>query len=57
MPLRVKQYYPFFDAADEVPMDEQALILGACYDYLEDDGANPTQIEKFRLMFDARVHS
>jgi hypothetical protein len=55
MTLRVKRYYPFFLATDEVPMDEQALILGTAYDYLEDDGSNPSQIEKFRAMFDARV--
>lgn len=55
MYLRVKNYYPYFDATDEVPMDDQALILGACYDYLEDDGTNPSQIEKFRALFDARV--
>lgn len=55
MVLRVKNYYPYFNATDEVPMDDQALILGACYDYLEDDGTNPSQIEKFRALFAARV--
>jgi hypothetical protein len=44
-----------FTLDDEVPFDAQALILGATYDYLEDDGANPGAIEKFHNMFEARV--
>ena len=55
MTLRVKRYYPFFDAQDVVPMDDQVLILGAAYDYLEDDGTNAGQTEKFRNLFNDRL--
>ena len=40
---------------DEINFDDQALILGATYDYLEDDGTNPQATEKFRLLFESRV--
>lgn len=40
---------------DDVNFDSEALILGACWDYSEDDGANPGAIEKFKNMFEARV--
>lgn len=53
--IRWKTYYPFFGAADYVPFDDQALILGACWDYLEDDGSNPMQIEKFRNLYIQRM--
>lgn len=55
MPLRVKRHYAYFQPNDVVPMDEQLLILGACYDYLEDDGTNAGQTEKFRNMFNDRL--
>ena len=53
--VRYKVYFPMFAPEDEVPMDDQLLILGACYDYLEDDGSNPSQIEKFRTLFQQRL--
>ena len=55
MALRVKRYYPYFNPTDIVPMDDQLMILGATYDYLEDDGTNPGQTEKFRNMFNERL--
>jgi hypothetical protein len=55
MTLRVKRHYAYFKPNDVVPMDEQLLILGACYDYLEDDGTNAGQTEKFRNMFNDRL--
>lgn len=44
-----------FVAADTVDFDKQALILGAAWDYLEDDGANPSASEKMQGMFESRV--
>lgn len=44
-----------FTVGDTVPFDAQAIILGTTYDYLEDDGTNPGAIEKFKIMFEARV--
>lgn len=55
MTLRVKRHYSYFAPTDVVPMDEQLMILGACYDYLEDDGTNAGQTEKFRNMFNDRL--
>lgn len=44
-----------FIPADTVDFDEQAMILGAAYDYLEDDGTNPGATQKFQNMFNSRV--
>lgn len=44
-----------FATGDTVRFDQQALILGAAYDYLEDDGANPGASEKMSNMFESRV--
>ena len=44
-----------FDPEDTVNFDDQALILGTVYDYLEDDGTNPNATQKFQNMFEARV--
>ncbi len=44
-----------FVPTDEINFDDQALILGAVYDYLEDDGTNPNGTQKFQQMFEARV--
>ena len=44
-----------FTEEDEINFDDQALILGATYDYLEDSGTNPQATEKFRLLFESRV--
>jgi len=55
MMVRYKVWHSYFQPDDVIPMDEQLLILGACYDYLEDDGTNPGQTEKFRNMFNDRL--
>lgn len=55
MMVRVRRYYPYFQPDDIVPMDDQLMILGAAYDYLEDDGTNPGQTEKFRNLFNDRL--
>jgi len=44
-----------FVATDEIDFDDQALILGSVFDYLEDDGTNPNATQKFQLLFEARV--
>lgn len=44
-----------FIGTDEIDFDDQALILGATFDYLEDDGTNPAATQKFQLLFEARV--
>lgn len=53
--VRYRTYYEIFNAQDEVPFDEQLLILGAAWDYLEDDGSNPMQIEKFKNLYVERM--
>ncbi len=40
---------------ETVNFDEQVLILGATYDYLEDDGTNPNATQKFQALFESRV--
>ncbi len=46
-----------FSTASEtaIPFDNDVLILGACFDYLEDDGSNPGATEKFRILFEDRL--
>ncbi len=44
-----------FTANDVVDFDDQALILGATFDYLEDDGTNPNATTKFQTLFESRV--
>ncbi len=44
-----------FNPEDEIDFDDQALILGATYDYLEDDGTNPNATQKFLGLFNDRV--
>jgi len=44
-----------FVGTDEIDFDDQALILGAVYDYLEDDGTNPNATQKFQGLFETRV--
>ncbi len=45
----------FLDSpTQEVKVDDQLMILRACYDYLEDDGNNPGAADKFLAMFEAR---
>ncbi len=44
-----------FTANDTINFDDQLLILGAAYDYLEDDGTNPNATQKMLNMYNARV--
>tara|TARA_R100001594_G_scaffold22817_1_gene44309 strand:- start:4633 stop:5292 length:660 start_codon:yes stop_codon:yes gene_type:complete len=44
-----------FDSGDNVDFDSQALVLGAVYDYLEDDGTNPAATDKAQSLFESRV--
>jgi hypothetical protein len=44
-----------FTSTDEIDFDDQALILGTVFDYLEDDGTNPNATQKFQLLFETRV--
>ncbi len=44
-----------FTVSDTVDFDDQALILGATFDYLEDDGTNPNATSKFERLFESRV--
>lgn len=53
--VRYRKWYGTFAADDNVPMDDQLLILGAAYDYLEDDGTNPGQTEKFLNFYNDRL--
>jgi hypothetical protein len=36
---------------DKIYMDTQLLLLGTCWDVLEDDGTNPGASDKFRILF------
>lgn len=45
----------FVNDDDVIDMDDQLIILGTCYDMLEDDSTNPGASDKFKNMFDARV--
>jgi len=53
--VRVRTRPATFIGTDEVDFDDQALILGATFDYLEDDGTNSNATQKFQLLFEARV--
>lgn len=55
MTLRYRKWYGTFLPDQVVPMDDQLLILGAAYDYLEDDGTNSGQTEKFRNYYNDRL--
>lgn len=55
MMIRYRKWYGQFEPGDVVPMDDQLLILGAAYDYLEDDGTNPGQTEKFLNFYNDRL--
>ena len=54
--LRVRTKPDTFVAESEINFDDQALILGATYDYLEDDGTNPNATQKFQNLFESRVN-
>lgn len=45
-----------FNPDDIVNFDEQILILGAAYDFLEDDGTNPGATDKFKTLFEQRFN-
>lgn len=38
-----------------IPIDEQLIILGVCFDILEDDGTNPGAADKFRTFYAERM--
>jgi hypothetical protein len=43
---------PDFEQDDDIIyMDTQLLMLGTCWDVLEDDGTNPGASDKFRILF------
>lgn len=44
-----------FTAEDTVDMDDQLMILGATWDYLEDDGTNPAATQKMQSLFEDRM--
>lgn len=44
-----------FGADDRVLMDDLALRFGAAWQYAEDDGTNPGQIQKFKDLYMKRV--
>ena len=54
--VRVRTKPDTFVSTDEIDFDDQALILGAVYDYLEDDGTNPNATQKFQNLFEGRVN-
>jgi len=41
----------FEEDTDPIYMDTQLLLLGTCWDVLEDDGTNPGASDKFRVLF------
>jgi hypothetical protein len=41
----------FEEDSDEIFMDTQLLLLGTCWDVLEDDGTNPGASDKFKMLF------
>ena len=41
----------FEEDGDKIFMDTQLLLLGSCWDVLEDDGTNPGAADKFRILF------
>lgn len=44
-----------FTATDTIDIDEQLMILGATWDYLEDDGTNPSATQKMQALFEDRM--
>lgn len=44
-----------FTGSSEVNFDSETLVLGACYDYLEDDASNPGAVAKFQTLFESRL--
>lgn len=44
----------FTNDNDLVDMDEEALILGTCWDIINDDGTNPGAEDKFRMLYNER---
>ena len=52
--LRFRTKPDTFTANTTVDFDEQVLILGAAFDYAEDDGTNPNATQKFQNLFESR---
>lgn len=46
-----------FTESDEVKLDDQLMILGACYDYLLDEAADQTNAQKFLGMYRDRLNT
>ncbi len=44
-----------FNPTDVINFDEQVLVLGAAFDYLEDDGTNINATQKFQVLFESRA--
>lgn len=44
-----------FTDNDEVPFDEDCLVLAAAFEYASDDATNPRQIERLQSMLAARI--
>jgi|TARA_R100000750_G_scaffold46018_1_gene31034 hypothetical protein len=53
--VRLRTKPDTFTSEDEIDFDDQSLILGSVFDYLEDDGTNPNATQKFQLLFEARI--
>lgn len=53
--VRYRSLPDAFETGDIVEFDKQALVLGAAFDYLEDDGTNPGATAKLSSMFESRV--
>jgi len=41
----------FEEDSDVIYLDTQLLLLGSCWDVLEDDGTNPGASDKFKMLF------
>jgi len=53
--VRFRTKPPMFVDSDEVPMDDQLIMTGTIYDYLNDEGANPEAAAKYKNMFESRL--
>ena len=45
----------FEEDSDEILLDPQLMILGTCWDVLEDDGTNPGASDKFRGLYQDQI--
>lgn len=46
----------FQEDGDKIYLDTQLLLLGTCWDVLEDDGTNPGASDKFKGLFQDRLN-